>query len=122
MPKRKEALMKRLALLGAAVAALALAGTTAAALVPWTFVGTGKTCRGTIQTVDVLNDVQGTADLSHITVNGTTEVPVPTTVNGPTSKSQCKHGGWRTFTSPKFRNQGECVSWYEHHRSASNGR
>jgi hypothetical protein len=76
---------------------------------------------GSIQTVDVLIDVQGTADLSHITVNGTTEVPVPT-VNGPTSKSQCKNGGWRTFTSPKFRNQGQCVSWYEHHRTASTGR
>jgi hypothetical protein len=70
---------------------------------------------GTITGVDVLIDVQGTADLSHITVNGTSEVPVPT-VNGPTSKSQCKKGGWRTFTSPTFRNQGQCVSWYEHHR------
>jgi hypothetical protein len=76
---------------------------------------------GTIQTVDMMIDVQGTADLSQITVNGTTEVPVPT-VNGPTSKSQCKHGGWKTFTSPSFRNQGQCVSWYEHHRTASTGR
>lgn len=75
---------------------------------------------GSIQTVDVLIDVQGTADLSHITVNGTTEVPVPT-VNGPTSKSQCKQGGWKTFTSPKFRNQGQCVSWFEHHRTAKTG-
>jgi len=76
---------------------------------------------GTIQTVDVMIDVQGTADLSQITVNGTTQVPVPT-VNGPTAKSQCKHGGWKTFTSPSFRNQGQCVSWYEHHRTASTGR
>jgi hypothetical protein len=215
--------MKRLVLLSAVVAALALAGTAAAALVPWTFVDTGATCpvvstfsngvlhlekncatttsasagasitglgnatfssgsftlasasqcqggsprfnvvtsngtfflgcnnvtpttnsdgtatytftpatiaaggnqvpvpSGTIQTVDVLIDVEGTADLSHIMVNGTTEVPVPT-VTGPTSKPQCKHGGWRTFTSPSFRNQGQCVSWYEHHRSAKNGR
>ena len=76
---------------------------------------------GTITGVDVLIDVQGTADVSHITVNGTNEVPVPT-VNGPKSKSQCKHDGWRTFTSPKFRNQGQCVSWSEHHRSAHKGR
>lgn len=26
----------------------------------------------------------------------------------PTSKEQCKHGGWRRF--PGFRNQGDCVS------------
>jgi hypothetical protein len=210
--------MRRLVFLTAVVGALALAGTAAAALVPWTFVGTGASCpvvstfgngvlhlekncatttnasagasitgqdgqtfasasftlsnasqcqggsprfnvassngttyflgcnnvtpttnadgtvtytftpatvaaagnqvpfpSGSINTVDVLIDVQGTADLTHIMVNGTTEVPVPT-VNGPTSKSQCKKGGWRTFTSPTFRNQGQCVSWYEHHR------
>jgi hypothetical protein len=38
---------------------------------------------GTITSVDVLIDVQGTADLSAITVNGTLEVPV----TGPTAKS-----------------------------------
>jgi hypothetical protein len=36
--------MKRLVLLSAVVAALALAGAAAAALAPWTFVGTGATC------------------------------------------------------------------------------
>jgi hypothetical protein len=66
----------------------------------------------------VLIDVEGTADLSAITVNGTVEVPV----TGPTAKSQCKNGGWQSFTSPSFRNQGQCVAWYEHQRSAPNGR
>jgi hypothetical protein len=33
----------------------------------------------------------------------------------PTSKAQCKHGGWRNFTAPSFKNQGQCVSWFEHH-------
>jgi len=73
---------------------------------------------GTISSIDVLIDVQGTADLSAITVNGKLEVPVA----GPTSKRQCKKGGWRNFTSPSFRNQGQCVAWYEHHRTAHNGR
>ncbi|HJQ50750.1 MAG TPA: hypothetical protein VJ838_09580 [Gaiellaceae bacterium] len=73
---------------------------------------------GTITSIDVLIDVQGAADLSAITVNGTLEVPA----TGPTAKSQCKKGGWRNFTSPKFRNQGQCVAWYEHHRTAHNGR
>jgi hypothetical protein len=70
---------------------------------------------GSIKTVDVLIDVQGTADLSHITVNGTTEVPLPT-VTGPKAKNECKKGGWHSFASPRFRNQGQCVSWFEHHR------
>jgi hypothetical protein len=206
--------MKRLVTIAVAVAALAFAGTAAAALQPWTFVGTGVTCpvvstfnngvlhlekncttptvasagatitgvsgqtfssasftlastaqcqggsprfnvvttvktyflgcnnviptmnangtatytftaatiaaggnqvevpTGTITSVDVLIDVQGTADLSNITVNGQLQVPTV----GPTAKSQCKKGGWKTFTSPKFKNQGQCVSWFNHHR------
>ena len=68
---------------------------------------------GTISSVNVLIDVQGTADLSNITFNGQTEVPAVTT--GPTSKDQCKHGGWKSFASPRFKNQGQCVSWVEHH-------
>ena len=60
----------------------------------------------------VLIDVQGTADLSNITFNGQTQVPA---VGGPTSKAQCKHGGWKSFTSPSFKNQGQCVSWVQHH-------
>jgi hypothetical protein len=28
------------------------------------------------------------------------------------SKEDCKAGGWATSTSPVFRNQGECVSWF----------
>ena len=27
-------------------------------------------------------------------------------------KNACKNGGWQTFTSPVFRNQGECVSYF----------
>jgi hypothetical protein len=73
---------------------------------------------GTITSIDVLIDVQGTTDLSAITVNGTHEVPV----TGPTAKSQCKKGGWRNFTSPSFKNQGQCVALYEHHRTKHNGR
>jgi DNA-binding beta-propeller fold protein YncE len=29
----------------------------------------------------------------------------------PTSKEQCKHGGWRNF--PRFNNQGQCVAFVE---------
>ena len=29
----------------------------------------------------------------------------------PTSKEQCKNGGWRNF--PEFKNQGQCVAFVE---------
>jgi hypothetical protein len=29
----------------------------------------------------------------------------------PASKDECKNGGWETFTSPAFKNQGDCVSF-----------
>jgi hypothetical protein len=67
---------------------------------------------GTIQSVDIVLDVQGSADLTSITFNGITEVPAPAT---PTSISQCKNGGWKTFTSPSFKNQGDCVSYVATH-------
>lgn len=67
---------------------------------------------GTISSVDVLIDVQGTADLTNITFNGVAQNLV---AGGPTSKAQCKKGGWKSFTDPSFRNQGQCVSWFNHH-------
>ena len=63
---------------------------------------------GTITAIDVLIDVQGTADLSSITVNGQLQVPAPAT---PTSKDDCKNGGWKNFTNPAFKNQGDCLSF-----------
>jgi hypothetical protein len=29
----------------------------------------------------------------------------------PTSKEQCKNGGWQSYTNPTFKNQGDCVSY-----------
>ena len=61
---------------------------------------------GTIQSVQIVLDVQGSADLTKIAVNGTPQVPAPTT------KDACKKGGWKPLG---FRNQGQCVSWLNHH-------
>ena len=72
---------------------------------------------GTITSVDVLIDVQGTADLSAITANGQAQVPT----TGPTAKNQCKHGGWKSFTTPTFKNQGQCVSSFEHQLHSAGG-
>lgn len=42
--------------------------------------------------------------------------PSPSPVIGPpTNKDECKDNGWRTFNNPTFRNQGECVSYTNHH-------
>jgi hypothetical protein len=35
------------------------------------------------------------------------EEPAPTQ---PTTKEECKNNGWKTFTNPTFKNQGQCVS------------
>jgi hypothetical protein len=37
------------------------------------------------------------------------EVQAP--VGPPTSKDQCKIGGWQSFDNPPFKNQGDCVSY-----------
>jgi hypothetical protein len=36
----------------------------------------------------------------------------------PTNKDQCKKDGWKTFTTPVFKNQGDCVSFVEHLKHA----
>ena len=41
-------------------------------------------------------------------------------VGPPTSKDQCKGDGWRTFNNPSFGNQGDCVSYVEHHNGKGN--
>jgi hypothetical protein len=68
---------------------------------------------GAIKAVDIGIDVMGTADISRISFNGVAQVPVVTT---PGTKNACKHNGWKTFTNPSFRNQGRCVSYFEHQK------
>ena len=68
---------------------------------------------GTITAVDVLIDVQGSADISNITFNGVLQVPA-----GPASKDACKNGGWKTFSDPSFKNQGQCVAYANHHNGS----
>jgi len=29
----------------------------------------------------------------------------------PTSKDQCKDDGWKRFTNPAFKNQGQCIKY-----------
>ena len=61
----------------------------------------------------------GNADALTIGVNGNSTTYdfelAAATVGPPTSKAQCKKGGWRQFTNPSFKNQGQCVSYVNHH-------
>jgi len=80
-----------------------------------------KTTPGTITAVDVLIDVQGTADVTKIMVNGVLQKPEP---KGLTAKKACMKGGWKKSTSPKFKNQGQCISYWNHvlHSSHKTGK
>ena len=78
----------------------------------------GAGCGGTAWTNFV-----GNADKLTIGVNGSnttydfepaSATPPPTT-GPPTSKDQCKNGGWKSFTNPSFKNQGQCVAFANHH-------
>jgi hypothetical protein len=40
-------------------------------------------------------------------------------LQAPTSKQQCKKGGWRQFKNPSFKNQGQCVRFVNHHGAKS---
>jgi hypothetical protein len=62
--------------------------------------GTDTPAGGTIGT-------PGTVTIDNISVNG----EVVGDSAKPTSKDQCKNGGWMNFQDPSFRNQGQCVSY-----------
>ena len=71
---------------------------------------------GTVQSVDVLIDVQGTADLTNVTFNGKLQKLAPG--KGDVARA-CKKGGWKSFTNPTFKNQGQCVKSLVHGRNAA---
>jgi hypothetical protein len=50
-----------------------------------------------------------TTAVDALTFNNTTYDFEPL-IGPPTSKDQCKNGGWQTFNNPTFKNQGDCVS------------
>jgi len=96
-------------------------GTATYTFTPATLAAAGQqvpTPTGTISGVSIVLDVQGTADLSTITVNGQLEQPVPTHGGGGGHGhgTTCKHDGWKPFTNPSFKNQGQCVSYMAHHK------
>lgn len=65
-----------------------------------------------VATVVLANGKTVTAENLLLTGDPTTIYPVvvPPVVTTPTNKNQCKNGGWKTFTSPSYKNQGQCVA------------
>jgi hypothetical protein len=58
----------------------------------------------------------GNADKLTIGVNGSnTTFDFEPGIGPPTSKAQCKKGGWKKFNNPSFKNQGQCVAYVNHH-------
>jgi hypothetical protein len=54
---------------------------------------------------------------------GSTDFPFKTYVlQAPTSKQECKKGGWRRFRNPSFKNQGQCVKFVTHHSKGGKGK
>lgn len=72
---------------------------------------------GKITGVYLILDVQGSADVSKIRVNGVKQKPAHP---GKADLAKpCKKDGWKNFTNPKFKNQGQCVKYMVHARKAA---
>jgi hypothetical protein len=68
-----------------------------------------------VATVTLANGKVVTAENTLLVGDPTTIYPtVVLPVVTPTTKDQCKNGGWKTFTTPAFKNQGLCVSYVNH--------
>lgn len=48
--------------------------------------------------------------MSFKTASSTSTTTPPTSTSTPSTKGQCKNNGWKSFTNPSFKNQGQCVS------------
>lgn len=68
-----------------------------------------------VATVTLADGTVVTAENTALTGDPSTIYPVvvPPTPT-PTTKDQCKGNGWKTFTNPTFKNQGQCVSYTNH--------
>lgn len=92
-------------------------GTVTYLITPETLAAAGQPVpTGAISFVSLMIDVQGTADVSKIAFNGVAEKLVKTK---PDFTAPCKNGAWKTFTNPKFKNQGQCVKFVMHARNAA---
>jgi len=73
---------------------------------------------GYVYVANVESDTTSVINTATNTVTATIPVgDAPTRVEyvvqlGPASRFSCMGGGWQTFTNPSFRNEGECIAFY----------
>jgi len=68
-------------------------------------------------TVSVIDTATNTVVATITVGGGPLAVAITPAPQAPKSKQQCKHDGWKNFGPPAgpFKNQGQCVSYAEHH-------
>jgi hypothetical protein len=52
-----------------------------------------------------------TNDFDGLAIDNAEKYDIVPLVGPPTSKDECKKGGWTSFNNPEFKNQGDCVSF-----------
>lgn len=67
-----------------------------------------------VATVTLEDGTVVTATNTNLTGDPTAIYPDVVVSPAPTKMSQCKKGGWKTFTDPTFKNQGQCVKYVTH--------
>jgi hypothetical protein len=94
---------------------------------PAEFAAAGIPTTGTLEDIMIIFDegtdtvpggtigTPGTVTLDDISVNG----EVVGDSAKPTSKDDCKNGGWMNFQDPAFKNQGQCVSYVVSNRGGN---
>lgn len=65
-----------------------------------------------VATVKIANGKVVTAENTVLSGNPTSIYPVK--ADSPLTKKQCKKGGWKMFTDPVFKNQGQCIKYVKH--------
>ena len=94
---------------------------------PAEFTNAGIPTTGTIEDIYIIFD-EGTDTPTGGTIGTAGQVLLDNfSVNGdvvgqsakPSSKDECKHGGWMNFQDPSFKNQGQCVSYVVSHRGGN---
>ncbi|MES2215955.1 MAG: hypothetical protein V4481_01530 [Patescibacteria group bacterium] len=72
-----------------------------------------------VATVTLASGQVVTATNTNLTGDPTTIYPVVTPPPAtPANKDQCKDSGWKSFTDPSFKNQGQCVSYVQSNEKA----
>lgn len=60
-----------------------------------------------------------TSAFDFLAIDNAEKLDIVPVVGPPTTKDECKNGGWMTFNNPEFKNQGDCVSFVTSNSNAS---